>query len=90
MATFNINNNWLFLNEIDRLLQSEVVVRLSHSAIDKIDQCREYLDETMKDTSRVIYGVNTGFGSLCNTVIDNDDLSLLQANLMKSTCMGFH
>lgn len=88
MATFNINNNWLFLNEIDRLLQSEVVVRLSHSAIDKIDQCREYLDETMKDTSRVIYGVNTGFGSLCNTVIDNDDLSLLQANLMKSHACG--
>ncbi len=88
MTTFNISNNWLFLNEIDRLLQSEVKVKLNDSAIDKIQRCREYLDESMKDGSKVIYGINTGFGSLCNTVIDSEDLSLLQANLMKSHACG--
>ena len=42
----------------------------------------------MEDKSKVIYGINTGFGSLCNTVIDSENLSLLQANLMLSHACG--
>ncbi|MBN8091242.1 aromatic amino acid lyase, partial [Vibrio vulnificus] len=35
-----------------------------------------------------IYGINTGFGSLCNVKIDNENLSKLQENLMKSHACG--
>jgi histidine ammonia-lyase len=38
----------------------------------------------MEDTSKPIYGVTTGFGSLCNRTISTDDLSTLQENLVKS------
>lgn len=88
MSVFNINNNWLFLSEIDRLLKSETTIKLSESAIESVVYCREYLDNAMQDETKVIYGINTGFGSLCNTVIDSEDLSLLQANLVQSHACG--
>lgn len=88
MSVHHINNNWLFLNEIDQIIHSGVKVALSNLAVDKIESCRTYLDEAMEDKSKVIYGINTGFGSLCNTVIDSENLSLLQANLMLSHACG--
>lgn len=88
MSVHHINNNWLFLNEINQIIHSGVKVALSNLAVDKIESCRTYLDEAMEDKSKVIYGINTGFGSLCNTVIDSENLSLLQANLMLSHACG--
>lgn len=88
MSVFKINNNWIFLNEIDRLIASGAEVVLGDNAKEAITHCRAFLDEAMEDETHVIYGINTGFGSLYNTVIDKDDLSLLQANLMKSHACG--
>lgn len=88
MSVFTISNNWLFLSEINRLIASKQKVVLSDNAIDAIESCREYLDQAMADNSKVIYGINTGFGSLCNTVIDTDNLSQLQENLMLSHACG--
>lgn len=88
MSVHHVNNNWLFLNEINQIIHSGVKVALSNLAVDKIESCRTYLDEAMDDKSKVIYGINTGFGSLCNTVIDSENLSLLQANLMLSHACG--
>jgi histidine ammonia-lyase len=88
MTTFTINNNWLFLNEINRLIESGAKVTLSNNAIDAIESCRAYLDEAMEEDSKIIYGINTGFGSLCNTVIGSKDLSQLQENLMLSHACG--
>jgi histidine ammonia-lyase len=62
---------------------------LSEEAIVKIEKCRTYLDDKMKSNSdTVIYGINTGFGSLCNVKISNENLSKLQENLMKSHACG--
>lgn len=36
----------------------------------------------------MIYGINTGFGALCNTIISNEDSNLLQENLLKSHAVG--
>ena len=35
-----------------------------------------------------VYGINTGFGPLCDTRISEDDTSLLQTNLLKSHSVG--
>lgn len=36
----------------------------------------------------VMYGVNTGFGSLCTTIIPQNELEALQANLIRSHAVG--
>lgn len=46
------------------------------------------LDDKMKSHSEPIYGINTGFGSLCNVKISNENLSKLQENLVKSHACG--
>ena len=35
-----------------------------------------------------VYGVNTGFGPLCDTHISESDTSLLQINILKSHSVG--
>jgi histidine ammonia-lyase len=54
----------------------------------RLQRVRNYLDAKSQQTSAPIYGVNTGFGSLCNTVIASEDLSTLQRNLLLSHACG--
>jgi histidine ammonia-lyase len=35
-----------------------------------------------------VYGINTGFGPLCDTHISEEDTSLLQSNILKSHSVG--
>lgn len=85
---FHIDNSWLSLDEINELIAKGTKIELSQKAVEAIETCRNYLDEVMKDPSRVIYGINTGFGSLCNTTVSANDLSQLQENLMMSHACG--
>jgi histidine ammonia-lyase len=61
---------------------------LSEPAKNKVIKCREYLDNRMEQQKTPIYGINTGFGSLCNTEIGKADLEQLQENLVKSHACG--
>ncbi|VAW21785.1 Histidine ammonia-lyase, partial [hydrothermal vent metagenome] len=79
IVDFNILNEILFL---------EKKLKLSKKAIEKIENCRTYLDKKIKNDTSPIYGINTGFGSLCNVKIDNDNLRQLQENLVMSHACG--
>lgn len=65
-------------------LEHRPTVELPDEAIERIAQCRDYLDRKVKESDKPIYGVTTGFGSLCNRSISETDLTTLQENLVKS------
>lgn len=88
MENFVINNDWVTLTQLDEILASNAKVTLSESVKNNIAKCREYLDEKVKRHDKLIYGVNTGFGSLCNTAISVEDLGKLQRNLVISHACG--
>lgn len=69
---------------IERVLKSNARLELSDEGREKISKCREYLDHKTEHSTDPIYGVTTGFGSLCNRHISPDELSTLQENLVKS------
>lgn len=71
-------------SDIKPLMNGEVKIELSKAAIKKIDACRKYLDNKIEKSETPIYGITTGFGSLCNTSINKNDLSKLQKNLVLS------
>jgi len=88
MEKFVINNETISLVQLDEILSSGVEVVISDDAKASIDKCRAYLDVKGKSQGKLIYGVNTGFGSLCNTAISTEDLEQLQRNLVLSHACG--
>ena len=88
MDHFIIDNQWVSLEKLDEVLNSNVQISLSEEAKAAIVKCRTYLDEKVAKSDRLIYGVNTGFGSLCDTAISNEDLEQLQRNLVLSHACG--
>lgn len=88
MPTHEINADFLSIQKVQEIVQSNAQLKLSSDARAKIEKCRTYLDNKLASGKDVFYGINTGFGSLCNTVISPEDLSILQSNLVKSHACG--
>ncbi len=88
MTAFEINNDWITLSELENIISSNCTVTLSEKAKTEINNCRAYLDEKVQHSDQLIYGINTGFGSLCNTAISREDLEKLQSNLVLSHACG--
>jgi histidine ammonia-lyase len=86
--TFYISKSTLTLTDIYLILRQGKKIELSEEAINSIKKSRAYLDEKQDLTSKPVYGINTGFGSLCNIKISNDQLSKLQENLVLSHACG--
>lgn len=76
------------LTTLDELVRNPSHITLSAETKKRISDCRTYLDEVVAKGNRSIYGINTGFGSLCDTAIDAKDLGQLQTNLVLSHACG--
>ena len=78
----------LTIARVEEILTKGYKLALSDDAKARIEKCRAYLDKKMEDAGRPIYGVTTGFGSLCNISVEKEGLSQLQKNLMMSHACG--
>ena len=83
-----ISSERLTIARVEEILTKGYKLALSDDAKARIIKCREYLDRKMEDAGRPIYGVTTGFGSLCNISVEKEGLSQLQKNLMMSHACG--
>lgn len=83
-----ISSELLHLETLQEIIAEHKLLSLSEEAKLNIQKCREYLDKKMTSSDEPIYGINTGFGSLCNVKISNENLSQLQENLVKSHACG--
>lgn len=84
LSTYGIGSSRLTYSLIERILHDNCKLFLSDEAREKIQHCRNYLDKKTDENTVPIYGVTTGFGSLCNKHITPEQLSTLQENLVKS------
>lgn len=78
----------LTIKRIGEIIHNGWKIELSEDTRNRIVKCREYLDKKIVENHAPIYGVTTGFGSLCNVSIGNDHLAQLQINLMMSHACG--
>lgn len=83
-----ISSEILTISKLQEIIVENKKIQLSEEARANIEKCREYLDKKMASQETPIYGINTGFGSLCDVKISNENLSKLQENLMKSHACG--
>ncbi len=86
--THYITSDVLSLEQLLKISVLNKKLELSEEAQINIRKCREYLDRKMGSESEAIYGINTGFGSLYNIKISNDNLTKLQENLVRSHACG--
>lgn len=86
--THHISPMHLSLEQIGEILSSQSKLTLSNEASTRIDQCRAYLDRKIAGNDQLFYGINTGFGSLCDVKISADDVEQLQHNLVVSHAAG--
>ena len=83
-----ISGSTVELSVIKDIVDNQKQIALSKEAIDKITHSHEFLSNKIKNNDTPIYGINTGFGSLCNVKISSDNLSKLQENLVTSHACG--
>ena len=81
---YQIGSGDLTFDIIERIINENLKLELAPEAKDRIQKCRDYLDKKIKESDVPLYGITTGFGSLCNRNISSDELSTLQENLVKS------
>ena len=86
--THTISNKHLTIEKVNEIVSKGLKLELSPESEAAIVKCRKFLDSKMEDIGRPVYGVTTGFGSLCNITIPAEDLSQLQHNLVMSHACG--
>ena len=88
MNIHHISADHLSIERVGEIINQGYKLALSDDARERIERCRKYLDEKIASQEEPVYGVTTGFGSLCRVSISKEQLSQLQINLMKSHACG--
>lgn len=88
VKTHIISPEKLTFKTIFSILKYNYKLVLSEESQQRIQKCRDYLDDKIKNEASPIYGINTGFGALYDKSISNEDLGKLQKNLVKSHACG--
>ncbi|WP_313511529.1 histidine ammonia-lyase [Sphingobacterium sp.] len=87
MKTFKYGEDYLNSSIAIAIAKSECQGVLTDETISKINQSAQYVQEIV-DAGKVVYGINTGFGPLCTTLISPQDTKKLQENILKSHAVG--
>ncbi len=87
MKTFKYGEDYLNSSIAMAIANSACQGLLTDETISKINQSAQYVQEIV-DAGKVVYGINTGFGPLCTTLISPQDTKKLQENILKSHAVG--
>jgi histidine ammonia-lyase len=82
-----IDGKNLDLDSILKVSKDFEKVQLSPTSFKKINQSSGFVNKILKE-KKIVYGINTGFGKLCNEVIPLESVSELQKNLLLSHAAG--
>ncbi len=83
-----ISAGHLTQDKIEEIIINGYKLELGSDSRERIIRCRKYLDEKIAHSEKPIYGVTTGFGSLCDINVNPGQLAELQINLMMSHACG--
>lgn len=74
----------LTFERLEEILEGGYKLGLSDESRKLIEDCKQYLDKKIAESDKPLYGITTGFGSLCKISVSEQDLSQLQSNLVMS------
>ncbi|MCH1481549.1 MAG: histidine ammonia-lyase [Candidatus Poseidoniaceae archaeon] len=82
-----LDGNTLSPAEAMAVATGSAKLEITQDSWDRIINSRKVVEDILK-SGEVVYGINTGFGSLVNTTIDSEKLQELQINLIRSHATG--
>jgi histidine ammonia-lyase len=85
--TFTLTPGKLSLNDIHLLLNENTKIKLDPACHDAINASEAVVKKILQE-GKTVYGINTGFGSLANTRIDENNLEILQRSIVLSHAAG--
>ncbi|MCG7534280.1 histidine ammonia-lyase [Pseudoalteromonas sp. OOF1S-7] len=85
--TFRYGIDRLDLDTVNGIADGSIKAELCQEALDKINASRSNVD-VMAASDKAVYGINTGFGPLCDTQISPEETNLLQKNLLITHAVG--
>lgn len=85
--TIVLNGSDLTIEDIVAIGVGDKQVALDPAAILRCRASRSFLEEEVA-ARRIIYGVNTSFGPMCNKIIEDAEIEALQVNLIRSHAAG--
>lgn len=83
-----LTGNDLTLEDVIAVARKGQSVAIAKDAEEAVKESRKIIDKIVED-ERIVYGVNTGFGSLVNVSISSKDTVQLQENLIRTHSCGF-
>ncbi|MCP4443543.1 MAG: histidine ammonia-lyase [Aureispira sp.] len=86
--SYQLDHSLWTIDDIANIFAQKSTIQLSDSAVQQIQHCFDYLHKKINESDAPFYGINTGFGSLCDIRIDDAQLEELQSNLVQSHACG--
>lgn len=77
----------LTLSKVNEIVNGKLKAKIGYKAEQKINSCRKKV-EIITNNNKAVYGINTGFGPLCDVQISPKETSLLQKNLLITHAVG--
>ncbi len=87
MTVFKLGIDRLTVGQLNRILNKDMPLVIDEAAVSKVQKSKSQVDEIV-NAEKVVYGINTGFGPLCTTIISPSDTQLLQENILRSHSVG--
>jgi len=85
--TFNYGIGHLTVDTVMGIANGTIKGLINKQAIDKVNVCRKMV-EKMASSNKAVYGINTGFGPLCDVQITPAETNKLQENLLITHAVG--
>lgn len=76
----------LNIKQFEQVVLQDSTVEIADTARDRVNKSFDFLQDF--SSSKVIYGINTGFGPMAQYRIEDDELKQLQYNLIRSHAAG--
>jgi len=86
-ASIELGGAAITLDRLDAIYGRPVRVSIAAAAMGRLRESRARIESQLQ-RGKAIYGVNTGFGKLCNKRISGEQLEQLQENLILSHAVG--
>jgi histidine ammonia-lyase len=85
MFKYGIDN--LTVEKAISIARGSLKTTLSPEAQEKVNNCRKKV-EAISNSNKAVYGINTGFGPLCDVQISPEETGQLQINLLMTHAVG--